>query len=135
MFLCTLYMGLLYPLLYPWYVIITPMYNVHPYFSLKNLSKKFHVIHGKIWYFTRFLWRSNVITQKIAVKSIMCYLNRLYCFVFFFSFLLLSFIPTNSLTLIRLRGNIAFPHTQNIWEVVWKWDNLSFQPAHYLFKN
>ena len=35
--------------LYPWYVIIIPMYIVHPYFSLKNLAKIVHVIHGKIW--------------------------------------------------------------------------------------
>ena len=27
------------------------MYNVHPYFSLKSLGKKVHVIHGKIWHF------------------------------------------------------------------------------------
>ena len=25
--------------------------NVHPYFSLKNLGKKVHVIHGKIQYY------------------------------------------------------------------------------------
>ena len=24
------------------------MYNEHPYFSLKNLGKKVHIIHGKI---------------------------------------------------------------------------------------
>ena len=24
------------------------MYNVYPYFSLKNLSKNVHIIHGKI---------------------------------------------------------------------------------------
>ena len=39
-FLWELYMGLLYPLLYPGYVMIIPMYNVHRYFSLKNLGKK-----------------------------------------------------------------------------------------------
>ena len=27
-----------------------PMYNVHPYFSLKNLGKKVLIIHGNIWY-------------------------------------------------------------------------------------
>ena len=31
-------------------VIFIPMYNVHPYFSLKNLGKKVHIIHGKIRY-------------------------------------------------------------------------------------
>ena len=25
-----------------------PMYNAHPYFSLKNLGKKVLIIHGKI---------------------------------------------------------------------------------------
>ena len=29
--------------------LVLPMYNVHPYFSLKNLSKKVHTIQGKIW--------------------------------------------------------------------------------------
>ena len=48
--LCTLYMGLLYPLLYPWYVTIILMYNVHPCFSLRNLGKKVHIIHGNVWY-------------------------------------------------------------------------------------
>ena len=28
------------------------MYNVHPYFSLKNLGKKVSIMHGKIWYLT-----------------------------------------------------------------------------------
>ena len=27
--------------------LVLPMYNVHPYFSLKNLGKKVHIIHGK----------------------------------------------------------------------------------------
>ena len=26
------------------------MYNMHPYFPLKNVGKKVHIIHGKIWY-------------------------------------------------------------------------------------
>ena len=30
--------------------LILPMYNAHPYFSLKNLGKKVHIIHGKIQY-------------------------------------------------------------------------------------
>ena len=53
-FLCTSYMGLLCLLLYPWHVIIIPMSNVHPYFSLGNLGKKEHIIHGKIL----ILWRT-----------------------------------------------------------------------------
>ena len=47
--LCAFYTGLSCPLLYLWYVIIIPMYNVHPYFPLKNLGKKVCIIHGKIW--------------------------------------------------------------------------------------
>ena len=43
-FLCTLYTGLLFP----WYVIIMPMYDVHPYFSLKTLGKSMHITYGKI---------------------------------------------------------------------------------------
>ena len=27
--------------------LVLPRYNVHPYFSLKNLGKKVHIIHGK----------------------------------------------------------------------------------------
>ena len=30
--------------------LVLPMYNVHLYFSLKNLDKKVFMIHGKIWY-------------------------------------------------------------------------------------
>ena len=30
--------------------LVLPMYNAHAYFSLKNLGKKMHIIHGKIWY-------------------------------------------------------------------------------------
>ena len=33
-------------LLCPWYVIIIPMDNVHPYFPLKNLGKKVHIIQN-----------------------------------------------------------------------------------------
>ena len=27
--------------------LVLPMYNVHPYFSLKILGKKVHIIHSK----------------------------------------------------------------------------------------
>ena len=30
--------------------LVLPMYNVHPYFSLKNLNQKVCIIHGKILY-------------------------------------------------------------------------------------
>ena len=30
--------------------LVLPMYNVHPYFSLKNLGKKVCIISGKTWY-------------------------------------------------------------------------------------
>ena len=35
---CIMYLHVLYAVYtgYPWYVIIIPMYNAHPYFSLKN---------------------------------------------------------------------------------------------------
>ena len=38
--------------------LVLLMYNVHPYFSLKNLGKKVHIIHGKIQYFlpTSYFW-------------------------------------------------------------------------------
>ena len=29
--------------------LVLPMYNVHPYFSLKNLGKKACIIQSKIW--------------------------------------------------------------------------------------
>lgn len=35
-FLCTLYIRLLHPR----YVVIMPMYDAHPYFSLRHLGKK-----------------------------------------------------------------------------------------------
>ena len=28
--------------------LVLPMFNAHPYFSLKNLGKKVHIIHGKM---------------------------------------------------------------------------------------
>ena len=31
--------------------LVLPMYNVHPYFSLKNVGNKVSKIHGKIRYF------------------------------------------------------------------------------------
>ena len=30
------------------HILMLPMYNAHPYFSLKNLSKNVHIIHGKM---------------------------------------------------------------------------------------
>ena len=30
--------------------LVLPMYNAHPYISLKNLGKNVHITHGKIWY-------------------------------------------------------------------------------------
>ena len=30
--------------------LVPTMYKAHPYFSLKNLGKKVHIIHSKIWY-------------------------------------------------------------------------------------
>ena len=53
MFSLTLYTGLSCPLLCPWPVIITTMYNAHPYFSFRNLGRKVHVTHSKIWCFKR----------------------------------------------------------------------------------
>ena len=29
--------------------LVLPMYNVHPYFFLKNLDRKVCIIHSKIW--------------------------------------------------------------------------------------
>ena len=29
--------------------LVLPMYNVHPYFSLKNLGQTMLIIHSKIW--------------------------------------------------------------------------------------
>ena len=29
--------------------LVLPMHNAHPYFSLKNLGKKVHIIRIKIW--------------------------------------------------------------------------------------
>ena len=47
--LCTLYTGLLYLWMYPWYAILIPMYTAHSHFPLKNLHKKVCIICGKIW--------------------------------------------------------------------------------------
>ena len=34
--------------------LVLPMYNVHPYFSLKTLGKRVSIIHSKIWYIKRY---------------------------------------------------------------------------------
>ena len=52
---CTLYVGLLYSSLCPWYVIIMPMYSAYPCFSFKNLGKKVHIIRGKYRLLQNFL--------------------------------------------------------------------------------
>ena len=44
--LCTLYTGFLYP----WYALMIPMHNAHPYFLSKIWPKTVCIIHGKIWY-------------------------------------------------------------------------------------
>ena len=68
---------------------IIPMYNKHPYFSLKNLGKKVHIIHGKIQYAVRkgfFVhlacsWHSSPIKTisllRIGLAMIYCVLNFL----------------------------------------------------------
>ena len=30
--------------------LVLPMYNMHPYFSFRNLGNKVCITHGKIWY-------------------------------------------------------------------------------------
>ena len=35
--------------------LVLPMYNAHPYFSLKNLGKNVHIIHSKIQPFNSYL--------------------------------------------------------------------------------
>ena len=56
-------------LLYPQYVIIIPMYNVHPYFSLKNLSKKnAHYTWQNMGYSPREMsWRSSTCNGKVLI--------------------------------------------------------------------
>ena len=49
-FVCVIH-RIITPIIIPMvYVLIIPMYNVHPYFSLKNLGKKVRIIHSKIWF-------------------------------------------------------------------------------------
>ena len=49
--------------------LVLPMYNVHPYFSLKNLGKKVSIIHGKIWY--------SVSISFMKLKKIVSIINSL----------------------------------------------------------
>ena len=42
---CIMHTHLHRGLLYPWCVITLPMYNAHPYFSLKHLGKKKCVLY------------------------------------------------------------------------------------------
>ena len=49
------------------------MYNAHPYFSLKNLGKELHIIHGKIQEFL-----SNVAHERFLRKCDMSVLRSKY---------------------------------------------------------
>ena len=40
--------------------LVLPMYNVHPYFSLKNLGKEVCIIHSNTVYVSTSLIRSNL---------------------------------------------------------------------------
>ena len=67
--LCALYTGLLYPLLYPRYVITIPTYNAHSYFALKKLGKNVHIVHGKI----RVIILPSSICGKAKASQVTCY--------------------------------------------------------------
>ena len=49
-------------ILYPWYVIIIPMYNAHAYFSLKNLGKKYALYMAKHSIYFNFHFLFSLIT-------------------------------------------------------------------------
>ena len=69
--LCMLYTELLWPLLYPRYVIIIPTYNAHAYFPQKYLSKKVCIIHGKIWhllFFQTYFGCSSIFYPYLSTK-------------------------------------------------------------------
>ena len=42
--------------------LVLPMYNTHPYFSLKNLRKSMHIIHDKIRYISKYFgtWHASI---------------------------------------------------------------------------
>ena len=44
--------------------LVLPIYNVHPYFSLKSSGKKVHIIPGKIWYLRK--WKEQMNVGKIV---------------------------------------------------------------------
>ena len=53
--------------------LVRPMYNVHSYFSLKNLGKKVCIIHSKIWYCLVLAFESEfnfIIYEALHPKSI-----------------------------------------------------------------
>ena len=57
------------------------MYNAHPYFPLKNLGKKVHIIHGKIQYNIH-LWRILDINFKIVrgMQFFFFFFLNFYCY-------------------------------------------------------
>ena len=44
--------------------LVLPMYNVHPYFSLKNLGPELCITYGKIWYVCS--WFNRVLIPPIS---------------------------------------------------------------------
>ena len=65
--MCTyIFVHIIHRLLYPWHVIIIPMHNEHPYFSLKTLGKKVHIIcskHSRLFLFLIYLFIFAVINS------------------------------------------------------------------------
>lgn len=57
---CTLYMWPLYPLSYPWSVIIITMYDAHPYFLPQNSGQSVCIIRGQTWE----LWNTTRVREQ-----------------------------------------------------------------------
>ena len=58
---------IIHEIMYPWYVIIIPMYNAHPYFPLKNLGKKLCITHRNIQY--KSLLRVAICASQVLFKN------------------------------------------------------------------
>ena len=48
-------------------VLVLPIYNAHPYFSLKTLGQKVCTLHSKIWYFS--IWCSTL-TVTVCIPPV-----------------------------------------------------------------
>ena len=44
--------------------LVLPMYNTHPYFSLKNVGKNAHTRHSKMWFYLTLIRAATIFKKQ-----------------------------------------------------------------------